>query len=238
MKVTALNLNLTEEYLRDRQKVEEEILSKYTCVILTECEWHLGVEINEYCRSKGISFLMSDVKGLFGYSFTDFGSQFQVVDTNGEDCREQFLSSIKKSEEEKTDESEIFTLECVDSRFHNLEAGDHVRLSEIEGLVELNDKIFQVTSVVSPSKFQISHKITDKTAPIKSIYTGGGLFKQVKVPVTLNFKSLREQIETPDLTLINFAKPDQPILIHNAFRALHSSTSSSFDEIFFHHLQK
>jgi ubiquitin-activating enzyme E1 len=47
----------------------------------------------------------------------------------------------------------------------------------------------------------------------------GGLFKQVKMPAILHFKSLADSLFSPDLFITDFAKFDRPAQIHVFFQA-------------------
>jgi len=40
--------------------------------------------------------ISGDVKGLFAVGFCDFGPNFEVLDTNGEEAREVFVCNITK----------------------------------------------------------------------------------------------------------------------------------------------
>jgi ubiquitin-activating enzyme E1 len=53
-------------------------------------------------------------------------------------------------------------------------------------------------------------------------YVTGGIFKQVKMPSTLQFKSLAESVKSPDHFITDFAKFDRPAQLHLFFQALDS----------------
>ena len=40
--------------------------------------------------------ISGDVAGLFAYAFCDFGSNFEVLDTNGEEAIDVFICNITK----------------------------------------------------------------------------------------------------------------------------------------------
>ena len=52
------------------------------------------VEIDEFCRQKGIYFIAADVRGLFGSVFNDFGDEFACVDTTGENPQSGMIVSV------------------------------------------------------------------------------------------------------------------------------------------------
>jgi len=48
----------------------------------------------------------------------------------------------------------------------------------------------------------------------------GGVVTQVKMPVTVSFKSFTESAKDPEILITDFAKMDYPIQLHLGFRAL------------------
>jgi ubiquitin-activating enzyme E1 len=50
--------------------------------------------INLICHHKHIVFVIAEARGLFGYIFTDFGEEFTVVDTNGEEPQKHIVTSV------------------------------------------------------------------------------------------------------------------------------------------------
>lgn len=52
-------------------------------------------------------------------------------------------------------------------------------------------------------------------------YTEGGRARQVKVPRFVDFKSLPEELASPDLLIWDFAKFDQPAKLHSLWQALY-----------------
>ncbi len=71
-----------------------------------------------------------DVYGVFGWAFTDFGKNFEIFDKNGEETKEVFLSDITREAEA--------TVTTLEHHMHGLEVGDAVKLTEVEGMTDLN----------------------------------------------------------------------------------------------------
>lgn len=218
VKINCIDRNL-EDYFTNNNEQCIEFLSKFNCVILTEINLDLAVKINEVCRLKCIHFIMTDVNGLFGWSFIDFGENFQVIDSNGEECKEGFIGNI-------TQENEYLVIETLEKRLHNLESGDYVRLSEIEGLNELNDKIFEI-KVINPTKFALLKSHVQDSQK----YLRGGVYKEIKQPKILSFQSLKEQLYRPSLTISNYAKMMHPYLTHVSYLAIKQGPKSIDDFI-------
>ncbi|CAF0884359.1 unnamed protein product [Brachionus calyciflorus] len=178
-------------------------LKKFNCVILTELyDLDKLVRINKICRENDINFILSNTFGLFGYSFTDFGSNFEVLDADGEDYKDVFILKISKNERE-------YTVETLDQRSHNLEAGDLIKLTEIEGLNEMNNQIVKVTKIINSYKFIFDSEINGE-------YQRGGIFRKIKQKMTMNFQSLEQQLQNPELLYpdLNESKFFNPKIVH------------------------
>ena len=52
-------------------------------VIFTDATIETALTINEYCRSKGILFILAGILGPFGHVFVDFCDTFEVHDKDG-----------------------------------------------------------------------------------------------------------------------------------------------------------
>ena len=71
-----------------------------------------------------------DVYFVIRHIFCDFGDEFTVYDTNGENPTSNMIASISKDKEA--------VVTCLDETRHGLESGDFVTFSEVQGMVELN----------------------------------------------------------------------------------------------------
>ncbi|QSL66802.1 hypothetical protein MERGE_001189 [Pneumocystis wakefieldiae] len=181
-------------------------LNRFQVVILTEASLKRQIEINDYTHDHGIYFICTDVRGLFGYIFCDFGKDFYVFDTNGENPIMGIISSI----------SQDGIVTVLDETRHGLEDGDYVTFKEIKGMDELN--------MSSPRKIHVKGPYSFSIGNLDNIgeYKGGGIFIQVKMSKKIQFKSLRESITSPDFLINDYSKLDRPLLLHIAFQALHS----------------
>ena len=60
------------------------------------------ININNYCRTKNIKFIMGKIKGLSGMIFNDFGNEYYVNDYNGNILEEGFILSYNKQISKKS----------------------------------------------------------------------------------------------------------------------------------------
>lgn len=188
----------------EEDALSDAVLSRFQVVVLTNATLQEQLRVNDYTHQNGIHFIAADVRGLFGSVFNDFGSQFPVIDTNGETPLNGMIVSV--------DEEGMVT--TLDETRHGLEDGDYVTFSEIQGMQGLNDAEPRKISVKGPYTFSIG------SVSGLGTYKQGGLFQQVKMPKLIDFKSLRESLTAPELFISDFAKFDRPATLHTGFQAL------------------
>ncbi|XP_025940181.1 ubiquitin-like modifier-activating enzyme 6 isoform X2 [Apteryx rowi] len=182
-------------------------LKQYQCVILTEVSLLLQKKINDFCHAQQppIKFISADVYGICSRLFCDFGDEFEVLDTTGEEPKEIFISNITQSN------PGIVT--CLENHPHRLETGQFLTFREVNGMSCLNGSTHQIT-VVSPYSFSIGD--TTDMEP----YLHGGIAVQVKTPKMFYFERLEKQLTNPLCLVADFSKPEAPLQIHIAMLAL------------------
>ncbi|KAG5453505.1 Ubiquitin-like modifier-activating enzyme 6 [Clonorchis sinensis] len=75
----------------------EEKTTKVECLIVTQCSLHAATLLNIFCRKHSIRFIYTNVYGVLGNLFCDFGPQFNVLDPDGEPPKEFFIGHVGKS---------------------------------------------------------------------------------------------------------------------------------------------
>ncbi|KAM9331152.1 ubiquitin-like modifier-activating enzyme 6 [Gastrophryne carolinensis] len=200
VQVTASTVSLDESS-------DLSFLKQYQCVVLTEVRLSLRKKINNFCHDQQppIKFISSDAYGICSYLFCDFGDDFEVLDTTGEEPKEIFISSITKSNPG--------VVTCFEGRPHNLESGQFVTFREVNGMASLNGSTHQV-SVTSPFSFSIGD------TSVMEPYEHGGIAVHIKMPRSLCFERLEKQLANPKFLYADFSKPEAPLNIHVAMLAL------------------
>ncbi|KAG6643460.1 ubiquitin-activating enzyme E1 1-like isoform X1 [Carya illinoinensis] len=191
-------------------ELTKEQLSDFQVVVFTDISLERAIEFDDYCHNHQppISFIKSEVRGLFGSTFCDFGPEFTVFDVDGKDPHTGIIASISN------DNPALVT--CVDDERLEFQDGDLVVFSEVNGMKELNDGKPRKIKNVRPYSFAIEEDTAKYSAYVK-----GGIVTQVKQPKVLKFKPLREALKDPgDFLLSDFSKFDRPPLLHLAFQAL------------------
>ncbi|CAI0474824.1 unnamed protein product [Linum tenue] len=190
--------------------LKKEQLSDFQAVVFTDLSLDKATEFDDYCHTHQppIAFIKSEVRGLFGSVFCDFGPEFTVFDVDGEDPHTGIIASISNDNPA--------LIACVDDERVELQDGDLVVFSEVDGMSELNDGKPRKVKNARPYSFNIEEDTTNYSTHIK-----GGIVTQVKQPKVLSFKTLRDAIKQPgDFLLSDFSKFDRPPLLHLAFLAL------------------
>ncbi|KAK7470927.1 E1 ubiquitin-activating protein [Stygiomarasmius scandens] len=188
------------------QEISVDLISGFQVVVLCGVPLAKQLEINDWTHENGIHFIATETRGLFGSVFNDFGPKFTCVDPTGEQPLTGMIVSVEKDKEG--------LVTCLDETRHGLEDGDFVTFSEVQGMTELNGCEPRKISVKGPYTFTIG----DTTG--YGDYKTGGIFTQVKMPKIINFKSLRESLQSPEFFITDFAKFDRPAILHAGFQAL------------------
>jgi len=193
-------------------ELTEDFLKQFRVVVLTNNSLEEQLRVSEVTHANDIALIIADTKGLYAQVFCDFGDNFTVVDTTGENTISAMIANISR------DNEGIVT--CLDDNRHGFEDGDYITFTEVQGMTELNGCTPIKIKVLGPYTFSIN----DTTQ--LSVYTRGGVATQVKMPKTFNFKPLKEALENPEFLIADFAKWDHPAQLHVAYQALHSFKST------------
>ncbi|SCU92951.1 LADA_0G00518g1_1 [Lachancea dasiensis] len=204
VKLAELNSYVPVDVLSSLEN-QEQLLGYQVVVATDTLSLDRKIELNNLCHANGIMFIATETRGLFGSVFTDFGDEFTVIDPTGEEPLSGIVSDIEPDG----------TVTMLDDNRHNLEDGNYVKFSEIEGLEKLNDGSVYKVEVLGPFAFRIGS--------VKELgtYEKGGVFTQVKMPLKLSFKTLQQSLPDPEHLFCDYAKFDRAGQLHLGFQALH-----------------
>jgi ubiquitin-activating enzyme E1 len=68
----------------------------FKVIVYTGKDHDKRIELNDYARHAKSYFIAADTVGLFGFTFNDFGNQFHVSDTTGENAVSGMISAVSK----------------------------------------------------------------------------------------------------------------------------------------------
>lgn len=187
--------------------ITSEFLQNFRTVILTDELFDEQLKLNKLCRTNNIYFISAMTNGVFGSLFIDLGPNFIVNDQTGEKSKTSIISHISCGES-----GTIVT--CIDKTPHKLGSGDYITITELEGMPKLNN--------CDPVKIHVIDTYSFRIKELKYIgdYTGGGVITQVKMPLSLEFKSLEDALKSPDYMYSDLAHFDRPQTLHVAYQAL------------------
>jgi ubiquitin-activating enzyme E1 len=196
-KLTEMNERVDMSVYNDA--LTEDVIKRFTVVCLAEVRSvDEMLRVNNICHQNNLCFIAGGAPGLFGFIFVDFGASFTAIDADGEPPKNAYLANVTK------DEHGIVTV--VDGSRHDLEDGDVVRITEVQGMTELNGREFKVT-VKGPFDFSIG-----STAAF-SDYVKGGYIEQVKQPKTFSFLPLSDflgkKLNMDKILLSDYSKFDR-----------------------------
>jgi len=216
-KLAELNRYVKVEALEGKGLEDMEwdtVLKDYSCVVVS-IPLPLGTlyKLNEICRSNGKGFIYTHTCSVFGMIFCDFGDNFVVSDKDGENP-----ISCQVEEILCTNPAVVKVLE--DHGRHGLETGDCVtfdRVNGLQGLLEMK-KEYEI-KVTGMYTFElVGCDFSKAEAPATQ-----GYITQVKKPVQVSFKSLKDCVDNVDderFMLVDFAKMERPKQLHYSFLSL------------------
>ncbi|KAF8648933.1 hypothetical protein HU200_064465 [Digitaria exilis] len=208
--ISSITGDLAKEQLSNFQAQTDNFLINIQAVVFTDISMEKAVEFDDYCHSHQppIAFIKSEVRGLFGSVFCDFGPDFTVLDVDGEEPHTGIVASISNDNPA--------LVSCVDDERLEFQDGDLVVFSEVHGMTELNDGKPRKIKSARPYSFTLEEDTTSY-----GTYIRGGIVTQVKPPKVLKFKTLKEAVNEPgEFLMSDFSKFDRPPLLHLAFQAL------------------
>ena len=167
-------------------KLSIEDHKKYSLVCYTENFDDINnlIAVNEFCRKNGVGFILSETLGAAGYAFLDFGDKHMVSDANGEQTKSFIISNISQ------DEQGLLTVH--EDKRHSFEDGDYVKIVEVEGMTELNNREPIKITTVTPYSFKLHIDTREFGA-----YVRQGTVENIKVPKAVSFHSLGKSVEVP-----------------------------------------
>lgn len=192
----------------DLNEPSRDAFSAFAVVVMANQSFSAQRAVDTICHKNGIKFLSTSSRGVFGSIFCDFGPSFTVTDVTGEQPRSVMISAITKENPP--------TITCLDEQRHDLESGDFVTFTEVQGMVELNDGKPHKIKVLGPYTFALE----DTDVQGYGDYIRGGYATQVKMPAEVSFIPLSEAFTSPEYVITDFAKMDRMGTIHACFAAL------------------
>jgi ubiquitin-activating enzyme E1 len=168
----------------DHLSLEDHAL--YNVVCYTEIFENIDklIEIDEFCRNRGVGFILSTTFGPSGFTFVDYGKDFIVTDADGEETKSFIVANATQGNP--------CIINVHEDKRHKFQDGDYVTFKEVQGMTELNSLPPTEVTVINGFSFKVN---VDSTK--FGEYTREGLVENVKVPKKITYHSLKESIHNP-----------------------------------------
>ena len=170
--------------------------------------------LNDLCRARGVPFIYSQVNGVFGHVFCDFGQSFTVYDKDGEDPATSQVREILP-----TNPATVNVDPTIGT--HGLVTGDYVKLERVKGADGSIIKSTQEYEVEVTNEYSFKMLGCDLSNCQEAATQG--YVKQVKRSTKVSFWPLRKMLRHPEESYDNVTdegKANRPPLLHLAYRAL------------------
>ena len=212
----------------DTVKAFSHVVTNYTCVVFCDYDIHELFYWNKECRSNNVKFIMLQSYGLTFHIFCDFGDKHIVQDKDGEPTSNGIVTKINSSRIITSDPHGVFTGDVIqfDGLINGLDLVDSINGNKKSFIVKIiNSNEFELREFreahrsMSQQERQIE---TFRTYPVflTDQATPGVTFKQVKIPVTFQSKSLVEALKDPQYVMFDTTDWDMPKILNCFMRAM------------------
>lgn len=225
-KLAELNPYVDVSCSRGENLIELIKENNFTVVCLVNQDLNDQLVINKFCHENGIKFISSSMYGLCGNIFCDFGKEFIVHDTTGEEESTSIIDEFFMVPNLNNEDDNVFnyaTIKCIDTMPHNLTNGDYITINNSEPMmVKFIDKYSLEISKEELNRVNLSN------IDIKN----GDRIIQFKKQQVIDFEKLEDSIEKPEFLITNFYDFDRPSDLHICYLAYNESinTGTSFDQ--------
>ncbi|VBB18563.1 ubiquitin-activating enzyme E1 [Yasminevirus sp. GU-2018] len=221
--IASLNPNVAVDCC---ELITEPMVKEYKCVVFCDYDVHDLYFWNRVCRNNGVKFIMLQSHGLVFNMFCDFGDQHIVADKDGEPVKIGTVASVSKNKIRTTDA-------------HNIFSGDIVSFEgELNGLASgMNgEPKMYLVNITSSHEFELrefseAHRSMNAQERQVELFRTQPLvvpdqkpinvtFKQIKLPVTFKFKSLKESLENPEFVMFDTVDWDMPKILNTFMKAM------------------
>lgn len=218
-----LNSNVrvdTEHYLTTQN------VKNYDCVVFCDYNVHKLLFWNRFCRENNIKFIMLQTYGLAGNIFCDFGKTCTIDDIDGEPAKTGMITKISgnlltTSEAHKLYSGDVIELEGLSSGSGSSIDGEPTRyLVRVFSAQEFELREFKEAYIHYSSEQLQMQAFGTLAVKVQDQVPQNMVFKQIKLPVTLGFKSLEESLVDPEFVMFDTAIWDMPKILNTFMKAL------------------
>ena len=194
-----VEINISKNFQKDSIECELVIMCNYDNHSLDDI-----IIINKNLRSHGKKTIACSTLGMLGQIFCDFGENFSVLDTDGEEVKTGTITKIELTKDDK------ILIETASD--HNLARDDIINIKEKNNILNTS-----VLKVLTSTKF-IVDKSDFFSENIKNKLVIETTFEQVKNTITLNYDDLETCLDKYDKVVsFDAYNPEHTSFCHNLF---------------------
>ena len=191
------SLNPYVNVVTNTEFMSENLIKRHQIVVMCDVLPQTQLNFNNIARQYRIKFIVANTIGLMGSIFCDFGNEFTVSDTDGETPSTGIIIQVQNGN-------------YITHENHGLYVGDRVNIK----IENSRDNLDEVIKVIDKFTFKT------KKCNLRDQLFSGSAFTQLKTPVTMNFKSLKESILDPEFSMVYTEDFDRQRLLHDFLMAL------------------
>lgn len=187
-KASYSSLTKLNEYVNVKELVldgelTEDTISQYSIIVATTDFFTRHAQINDVASKNNIQFIGCTTYGVHGHIFCDFGNEFMVNDTDGEEAKTGLIINLKKNKE---DNKNIINMQSAEE--HELLNGNIVsftspQLKHLQVPIKLID--------LNNFKIEVNDDDYQKINNTQESFT----FFQIKEKCIVNHKSFNKYLE-------------------------------------------
>ena len=166
-----------------------DILKKCNTVVICEQLATSQIKYNNFCRKNNIKFILANTVGVVGSIFCDFGENFIVNDTDGEEQKSGIIVEIEDNVFKTSEPHELYSGDSINLHFDNA-------LSQATSDVSNSVISEEITKVINSNTFCVKNNYNET----KQKFIINTRFTQNKLPQTINFNSLEKSLIEPNFT--------------------------------------
>jgi ubiquitin-activating enzyme E1 len=198
VEISTCTTNIFQEYLTEENKIRLFLKNFSVVVMLNDYNLMEQILISDLCHELGVKFISAATMGLCGKIFNDFGTDFRVADTDGEQPLKGLIEFM-----------------LLDQKITISTIGIHGLSSDCVIKVTLKSKkscLMKVMLIINSTSFmaECEGNFDLSTEQAES-------YEQIKSSSVLSFKSLRESILEPEIMMTDFLNFDRPNVLHECF---------------------
>eukprot|EP01102_Stenamoeba_stenopodia_P002416 TRINITY_DN1223_c0_g1_i3.p1 TRINITY_DN1223_c0_g1~~TRINITY_DN1223_c0_g1_i3.p1 ORF type:complete len:1075 (+),score=292.55 TRINITY_DN1223_c0_g1_i3:144-3368(+) len=187
----------------------DAFLRQFQVIVVTQPDnSEFLLRVSDFAHANGIRLVVAQAHGVFASVFTDFGEEFKVLDTDGEDPQTNVVAHISESNPCVVSIDDAYRLPWEDGTYVKFEGLKGSRIVEELNFDEELENVYEIRTI-GPYSFELigvnttEHASSSEASTSSSSFhykLGSGYVSNVKRPNTLQFDSWRDALKRGEFT--------------------------------------